>query len=63
MTANCQAPVGPNATLVVYQLEGGCGCAALVEDPKPVAKHHGGALLVGAAALIGAKVLIHSISP
>jgi hypothetical protein len=58
----CRQAIGPKSTLVVYQLDSGCACAALVEDPKPVAKHHG-ALLVGAAAIIGAKVLIHSISP
>ena len=59
---NCQNPIGPNSTLVVYQLEGGCACAALVDDPKPVAQNHHG--LLGAAALIGlGAIVVHSISP
>ena len=61
---NCQHAIGPNSSLVVYQLDEACACAALIEDPKPAAKsahHHG--LIAGAAGLIALKVVIHSISP
>jgi hypothetical protein len=62
-TLNCQRVVGPDASLVVYQLDESCACAALLDDPKPVkaAHHHG--LAVGAASLLGLKILVHSISP
>jgi hypothetical protein len=61
---NCQHAIGPNSTLVIYQLDPGCACAALLEDPKPVkaASHHHG-LAVGAAGLLGLAILVHSISP
>jgi hypothetical protein len=62
-TLYCQQAVGPSASLVVYQLDESCACAALLEDPKPAktAHHHG--LAIGAASLLGLTILVHSISP
>jgi len=60
---DCQRLIGPNSSLVVYELDETCACAALVEDPKPAAAVHDPSLLLGAAGIVGIKVLIHSISP
>lgn len=64
--ANCEKPVGPNATLIIRPLENGCTCAQLVTRRGLIAAGGIGApegIFGGIAALLALKVAKQPFSP
>lgn len=63
--ANCQQPVGPNASLVIRALDNGCNCAQVVTRRAflPQGENMPRALGGGIVGLMALKILAHPVSP